>query len=45
LQTEFARKQFEAVTEQGREFSGHLQKIVANSVEPIKAAVARRSAA
>lgn len=42
LQSEFARKQFEAVSAQAKMFSSRLQKIAADAVEPLKAAVAAR---
>ena len=42
LQSEFARKQYEAFSAQAKELGTHLQKIAADSVEPLKAAVAPR---
>ena len=38
LQTEFARKQFETLTAQTKEFSGLVQKVVADTTAPLNAA-------
>ena len=45
LQSEFARKQFEAITTQTQEFTSHLQKIATESVAPLKAAMGQRFSA
>jgi phasin len=41
LQTEFARKQAEAITSQTKDFSAMAQKAMADAVEPIKEQAAR----
>jgi phasin len=41
LQTEFARKQVEAITGQSKDFGALAQKAMADAVEPIKSQVAR----
>ncbi|HSV01034.1 MAG TPA: TIGR01841 family phasin [Roseiarcus sp.] len=41
LQTEFARKQFETITSQTKDFGALAQKAVADAVEPIKDRVAK----
>jgi phasin len=41
LQTEFARKQVETITDQSKDFGALAQKAMADAVEPIKQQVAR----
>jgi phasin len=41
LQTEFARKQVEAITGQSKDFGALAQKVIADAVAPIKEQVAR----